>query len=315
NEGLDFILADLMAEKIRLFEESGGNSATRSSSGGAFPETFDFEQLVINSTGRFMRTVDPTLDDNFLDVVMSSTRSFTRSTAEVTEVLTPFQQEYWQRMVDIVYREDMNPVLLRKEISKLEKEIIREAPTVEEAEQLLYATSVAVHSAEYWTENLAKWNTVLNSQIVRTIDPDEDLYQEIMQSVATRSGNTPGIIPQMPEGFYPVPGDPEWYIYVNEDGVMFLLPCPPGLIWNADKCYCDWPEFVWQQYQNSHSSFSVRDILIEDATGAAVGGIVGAGTGAVAIPGIGSIPGYAFGAITGGLTFSAAEGIKQLFNW
>ena len=312
NEGLDFIIADLMAEKVRLFEESAGDPATRSSSGTGFPAAFDFEQFAISSTEKFMKTIAPELDEDFLDAVLSSpkTRSLTRSSAaerdaEVMEILTPFQQEYWRRMLDIVYREDMNPVLLRKELAKLEKRIVRDAPTVEQAEQLLYATSVAVNSAEYWTENLNKWNTVLNSQIVRIIDPSEDLAKELMESVATRSGG--GVLEQLPQGWYPVPGDPEWYIYVDSEGTIYLLPCPDGLVWRQDMCTCWWPENIWEKYPNSHSSpppfeYSVAELLLADAEGAASGAIAG-------------IPGGVFGMTAGALIVSthssAANALMQ----
>ncbi|MCL2560804.1 MAG: carbohydrate-binding module family 14 protein [Rikenellaceae bacterium] len=313
NEGLDFILADLMAEKIRLFKESGGNPQTRSSSGGAFPETFDFEQFAISSTGRFMKTIAPELDEDFLNVVLSSTktRSLTQSSAaerdaEVMEILTPFQQEYYNRIMAIMGRDGMTPVILRKELAELEEEIIREATTIEEAEHLLAAMSIAVHSAEYWTENLMKWNTVLNSRIVRAIDPSEDLYQEIIQSVATRSG------PESNENFFLVPHPyyKNWFIIIDLDnGTATLIECPANLVFNPNLCACDWPDPDEEEDQNSSGSSSnpsTADLWAADVAGAIGGAAAGSMAG-----GVGALP----GAAGGGLVASAVEGIIQIFKW
>ncbi|MCL2560737.1 MAG: carbohydrate-binding module family 14 protein [Rikenellaceae bacterium] len=307
NKGLDFVINDLMNEKIRLFEESGSNPQTRSSSGGAFPETFDFEQVVRNSTENFMKTADMELEDDFFDKVMPITRisAFTRSSAEerdaeIMEVLTPFQQEYYNRIMDVVYRKGMTLELLRKEFAKLDEEIIRKAPTAEEAEQLLIATSIGVNSGEYWTENLMKWNTILNSRIVRAIDPSEDLYWEIMGGAVTRSDSVSGSGPTI-NLYLPHPNHNGYFIMITPEGALFLQECPAGLIYRPELCTCDWPKPDEEPSGSSNPSDlqDVVDLLAVDLA-AATWGLWGG-------------PKAALGA---GLGSSACAGIYQLIkNW
>ena len=153
----------------------------------------------------------------------------------------------------------------------------------------------------------------MNSQIVRVIEPEEDLAKELMESVATRSGG--GVLETLPQGWYPVPGDPEWYIYVDSEGTIYLLPCPDGLVWNQEMCTCWYFGGVWNTYPSSHSGPNVRDLLKADAAGATIGAVIGIGAGAATIPGIGAIPGYVAGAISGAVVGSATEGVLQLLNW
>ncbi|MCL2562095.1 MAG: hypothetical protein FWE10_07265, partial [Rikenellaceae bacterium] len=71
--------------------------------------------------------------------------------------------------------------------------------------------------------------------------------------------------------------------YVDSDGTIYMMECYPGLVWNQELCSCYWPEFTWQQYPNSHSSppppppfeYSVAELLVADAAGAATGAMIG----------------------------------------
>jgi hypothetical protein len=194
----------------------------------------------------------------------------------------------------ILGRDDLTLDILRKEMSKLERQIVREAPTTEEAEQLLYATSIAVNSAEYWFVNIRKWYTVLNSTFMGPLD-------EVVADGSTRSH--PGgivIAPNMPEGWYPHPDDPRLFIYVDSNGVIFIMECPAGLWFNLELCSCDWPENV----DPSRWSWSWMDFCGYDVAGGLVGAAVGAVLG----------PGAAVGALGGGATSSGVYALKKLWD-
>jgi hypothetical protein len=178
NQWLDSILVDFWRDKIQMFQESPQSPQLRAAT---IAETYDYEQLVYNTIKRLMKESGFVQSEQELQAVMPEqllkqiTHVGTRA-AEFNEAVmdqcTPFQAEYYNRLMNILHREDITLDLFLSEIAVLEKQIEKNAPTLEEAEQLLYATSVARHSAEYWYENMEMWYIVLSSDMEMIVSND-----------------------------------------------------------------------------------------------------------------------------------------------
>ncbi|MDR1274398.1 MAG: carbohydrate-binding module family 14 protein [Odoribacteraceae bacterium] len=267
NRGLDSIFADLAAEKSRLFKESGEQPGTRSFS----PEVHDYSSLILNSTKRVMKNWFPDVDENVLEtaIVKNVTRSATGqisidNEADVQEMLTPFQQEYYDRLLTIVNTENMTVDSIKREIWALEEEIEQNAPTVAEAEQLLYATSVARHSTEYWHQNLAAWHTMLYGNIIDSgeVENMNANLGEIEYYLWNQGqGLSPGMSKCIPHPEYQ---NCYYLIFCDSGGILHFeyLQCPSGLRFDPITCQCDWPP---AGYQLGNS------IVISDLAGAYTG--------------------------------------------
>lgn len=298
NQGLDAILDELMRERIRLFEELANQPSTRSFSGHGFPETYNFDALIRREAKRLTKNWYPEVDDEFLDAVMPKQNFDVRtrmssvdSQSEITVMLTPFQQEYHNRLLKLLDRKGQSVKRFVSDVVALENEIVEKAPTTEEAEQMLFTTSVARNSAEYWEKNMRKWAGMLNGEIVSIQHVD---------GMATRNGQSED--QPLPDGYYPNPADPTTYFWVS-NGEVVKLKCPEGLYFNPEFCICDWPQNV----------FDWEEVAKGDVNGALVGAVGGAAAGAMA--GGAVLPGAGRGAIAGGLTASATAALDELWDY
>ena len=185
NQGLDSILIDLLKEKNRLIEEDRNQPLADNYSLAGFPVNYDFNALVHNTTKRVVKNWCPTVNDASLEAVLSnqkllrdsklSTRSsFGDNEPNLEEQLTPFQWDYNNRMLEIFEIEDITLCQLTEAILALEVQIEMEAPTIEDAELLLYVTSIARNSAEYWHVNIENWVRALLPGAGELIDGNEE---------------------------------------------------------------------------------------------------------------------------------------------
>lgn len=174
NQGLDAVLVDLLKETRQLTAESHFSKEHLAN--------YDFNTLVYSTTRRMVKNWYPTLNDEYLEAVMSnpylqryncSTRSASdENEQDLKEVLSPFQLEYYNKLLKIVNTEGITLDRLKAEVLILEAQIEKEAPSVSEAEVLLCATSVARYSSEYWEQNIDVWATVLFSEMEDSFDKD-----------------------------------------------------------------------------------------------------------------------------------------------
>ena len=78
-------------------------------------------------------------------------------------VFTAFQADYFNRFQDILQADNTESLdHLLSEIAALELQIEQNAPTVEEALPLLYATNITRHSLKYWSKNFERWGMALH---------------------------------------------------------------------------------------------------------------------------------------------------------
>ena len=179
------------------------------------------------------------------------------------------QTEYHSRLQNILKKEGTTLGKILGEIIALEKEIERKAPTEEEAKQLLYASSVARHSAEYWHQNIATWFALLNSEIVDILPADEAIGNAALQGLmASYSGGTP-----VRDGAYPFPGNPHLFIYVS-DGIATVMECPEGMHFNQEMCHCDWPQNTFWQ-DAADEARRITSVDVAGAVGATLFGLPG----------------------------------------
>jgi len=315
NQGLDTILTDLWKEKVRLFKESVAHAPAKGYAAAppapaGFSETYDFTSLVHSTTKRVVKNWYPELNGEQFERIMSSPQiarylrlgNFRSEIDESDglEELTPFQQDYFNRLKAILYTEGITVDRFKTEVLVLEKQIEREAPTVEEAEQLLCATSVARHSAEYWAQNAGKWATVLNSEIQAIHEYEGTILRAGLLRSATQVDSIacecnemiPGDILSKPTGYYPHPYCPQLFFYTfvdefwNNIRYTFCLECEEGLYFNPEINDCDCPEHSLSSDWGRFAGY--------DAVGAVAGALTGAKFGAT---GAGTVLGAVGGAI------------------
>lgn len=180
--------------------------------------------------------IDRFKDDISMSQILKSTESIKRGDLKEVEHLGSFIMDYYGKLTALLNAKPKYTVFVDK-VQELENEIIRKAPSQEEGELMLTLTSILRHSAEYWHKNTSKWQAALHSQVEDIAIPSEG-------KGFTRSGPNDGILEQMPPGYYPYPEDRTKFIYVSEEGDIFLLKCPEGLVYNPTICACDIPENV-----------------------------------------------------------------------
>jgi hypothetical protein len=141
NQQFDTVYNDLMKEKIAVF-----------TSGGAVKQAdLDCSSL-------------PDITDMDIAKWLPRKRLGIMADKELQH-LTPFQQKYYEKLMQLIRGKSLSLSRLLVRIAKLETEIVENSPTTEEAAQLLQITSVARQSAQYWVKNINKW-MMLNSEIM-----------------------------------------------------------------------------------------------------------------------------------------------------
>jgi hypothetical protein len=307
NQGLDTILMDFMRDRVRMFQEFGSHSPKLRAS--AIAETYDYEQLVYNTTKRLMKEWGFVQNEQEFQAIMPDklwrqvNHSRTRSAADeidVAEQLTPFQADYYNRIMGFLHRENVTLDMFLSEVAILEIKIERNAPTLEETEQLLYITSVARHTAEYWSENLARWNTMLNSEMIDVVTIDEVPEYVALRIATSGTRSTP-----WGDAVFMVadPNDPTKFFVIDGNNIT-RYECPPGLYFCPAKQTCDWREAVIADNPNIWWGFAGADI-----DGAATGAATGAAAG---VAGIGV--GAAVGAVVGSGSY-AFQGFWNSIRW
>ena len=245
---LDAIITDFMRERIRVFHESANQpSGLRS----ATATHVCLEQVALNTTKRLMKEWELVQDEQeaqaFISEFSMLNHGGTRATfeADVIRQLTPFQTEYYHRLMSIIERSDVMNELepLLSEIAALEVQIEQNAPTMEEAKPLLYAASVARHAAKYWNENRKMWFTMLFSEIVG-ITAIEDAAKGITLRTVGASPFTRSIYVSC--GcfiFFLDTGCPYHFFMLTLEGVTHHR-CPADLMFCAEVSSCVFPHQV-----------------------------------------------------------------------
>jgi hypothetical protein len=301
NKTLDSILVDLQREKLRLFQETanlppGLRSVTAT-------ETLNVEQVAFNTAERLMKEWGFLQDEQEFQAVFSGhfqllqqiNSSQTRSAFEIEVVkqLTPFQADYYHRLMNIVESREITLNQLLTEIAALEVQIEQNAPTVEEAVQLLYTASITRHAAEYWYENAAKWLTVLHSKTIDIMCIDEFIGKTTLRSSVLGDGR-----PLVEGDAFPFPSDATLF-YLYEDGVVKVQECPGGLYFCPVIKTCNWLTSIEIEAEREGWWNSWGRCVIGTVGSAGAGATVGAIAGSK----WGAILGALFGGMVGAATF------------
>ncbi len=301
NQGLDSILIDLRKERIRLFKEAAAQPAAQNASSKQLFDMNSYMSVVYNTTKRVVKNWYPEAKDKDFETVMANPKimKYTNANASLQsasgenepnplDMLTPFQKEYYNRLQTILNTEGMTIDRFKTEVLALEKLIEQNAPTVTEAEQLLYVTSIARHSAEYWMQNAAKWRTVLFSEI-KAIHEKNKIIQHVPAVQATSKIDcgcddlTYYYLDTVPDGtLLPDPNCLRIFIFVwNNTGICW--ECPDGLLFNPVLSVCDWPQNVniWnfidenQYYIGCAGLGMLGGAARGGGVGAVIGGLIG----------------------------------------
>jgi hypothetical protein len=227
NQLLDTVYNDLMKEQMAAF--ASGDAAKRMTA----EEQAD---LAYNSLRRGIKNLLPDVTDAEIDAYMSKEKfdagirqkmnSWTslndKSSNNELQHLTPFQQKYYEELMQRIKSKGASPEQVLEQIAEMEAEIVKNSPTTEEAEQLLQITSTARYSIQYWVKNINKWSA--------------------LKARTPQSAPKAKIIDRMPPGTYPYPdpNHPEYYIIVPDDesSAPFVQRCPDGQVFNPKTCAC-----------------------------------------------------------------------------
>jgi hypothetical protein len=306
NQILDTIINDLWKEKINTFISEKSEKIMAKS----YDKDFLLNKRIDLSHSALQRGIKNSLPDSITDADILSyipkdkfasiakqgkkptTRSSSTPLSADMQNLTPWQQKYYKKLLQILSSKNLSLEQVLLQISEQEQEAVENSPTPEEAEQLLLFTSVARHSAQYWAENFKKW-ILLNSEVINvTVDN--------VKQVATKGVPETGILPNsaFPSGYYAYPEHPEYFIYVPEGQqyVAVVAQCPAGLYFNPLICACDWPDDVINSAYGGESNFWAN--LASSDIGGAVSGSLGGWR----------------GALIGAIGASGGAALSELFN-
>jgi hypothetical protein len=251
NQILDTVFNDLWKAKLDVFKRKQLGEAEVVTEEELLNQKID---LAYDALERGLKNVAPEISDADIAKNMSKDRFNTiakqnkmplmRSSlpdSAIQKLLTPFQKQYYKKLMDIVHSKNMTLDKLLVQVSELEKEIINNAPTSDEAEKLLSVTSVARYSAQYWAKKMLEWR-MLDSKIVDIIKQPVDTINKI----AVKSPPKTGLTDRMPPGYYPYPGYPEYYLYASPDNSneIMVLKCPDGLVFDTSTCTCNFRNLV-----------------------------------------------------------------------
>ncbi|MDR0334058.1 MAG: hypothetical protein LBI15_11440 [Dysgonamonadaceae bacterium] len=298
NKTLDAILVDLQKEKVRLFQESINLPTELRSATTA--ETLNVEQVAYNTTLRLMKEWGFVQNEQEFQAIYSNQllhqmKNSTKSAFEIEVVkqLTPFQADYYHRLMNIVESREITLDQFLTEIAALEVQIEQNAPTVEEAVQLLYIASITRHATEYWCENAAKWLTVLHSKTIDIMCIDEFIGKTTLRSSVLGDGR-----PLVEGDAFPFPSDATLF-YLYEDGVVKVQECPGGLYFCPVIKTCNWLTSIEIEAEREGWWNSWGRCVIGTVGSAGAGATVGAIAGSK----WGAILGALFGGMVGAATF------------
>jgi hypothetical protein len=271
NQLLDTIYNDLWKEKVAAYMSGDAVKQAKRMTAGE-KESLQNRQvdLAYNSLRRGMKNLLPDVTDAEIDAYMSkgkfdagvSQKKLSlaspddNSSNNELQHLTPFQQKYYEELMQRINSKGASLEQVLVQIAELEVEIVKNSPTRAEAEQLLQVTSVARYSTQYWAENINKW-IMLNSEVVGVLEelPAAQPGQKtaiIRQSAPPQEGlMPPGSFPLFPPGTYPYPDPdyPDWYVYVPDNGpgapyTPYAQHCPIGMLYDPLLCICNFPDVV-----------------------------------------------------------------------
>ena len=307
-KALDAIITDFMRERVRVFHESAHQAPGLRSTTVAH---VCFEQVALSTTKRLMKEWELVQDEQQAQALMSELMPVARQTRasmepDVVRQLTPFQTEYYHRLMSIIERSDVMNELdpLLREIAALEVQIEQHAPTTEEAMPLFYAASVARHAATYWNESRKRWFTILFSEIVDIVPVDEVAEGLTLRTVGTspltRSSCCCLFI------LFPDPNSHSHFFKVTPQGT-FRMECPGELVFCSGLQTCVYPFQVicgsGQGVGNEHISAWQKWLGCAGTTigGAMLGIGIGIGQGFVKGLKPGAILGGVFGGVGGAI--------------
>jgi hypothetical protein len=241
NQLLDSAIHAIMLERVRVFKESGGiEQMTRA---GGDEVVGRYASVILNTLKRASRNLGVPVSDKTEEQYFSREKFIalsTRAASLDSELeLTPFQQKYYDRLVEIISAQESSLDEVLYNIAELENQIAVEAPTAEEAQVLFYGTVTARHSYAYWQKNTNTWRTVLNGKIIAVGNIEDFEREMILAESATRAVDDPPYTQVPPGTFIPFPGDPRYFFRVEDEGRVLLFQCPQGLIFNPATCTCE----------------------------------------------------------------------------
>jgi hypothetical protein len=207
------------------------------------------------------QVLETDIAEKLLDQLISVGTRTTEFNDVMSELLTPFQEEYFYRLSSLLDKSDDIPLdHFLDAIAALEKQIEQNAPTIDEAESLLYAMSVARHSADYWHRNIGIWDIIFNSDI-EVIAPYETMASfaalKQLSSLATRYSD--GETNPRPHRdclcvFYHTASITDHHGYTTTTN-MAIGVCPPNMYFHPELAVCDWFDNL-PEFQQKNGCFS-----------------------------------------------------------
>ena len=188
---LDAILSDIWQERGRLLTEYSDaglipiypiySSYKPHLHQSAINIEMNIEQVAYNTIQRLMKEwkLVQSEEDKMAISMLKQQIDSVNATNALQEQFTPFQAEYFSRLMNIFLMDNNTTSLNRllSKIARLELQIEQNAPTVKEALPLLYTANIVRHSVQYWSRNnRMRWVTALYSRVVGKLEFDID-YQ------------------------------------------------------------------------------------------------------------------------------------------
>jgi hypothetical protein len=284
NEGLEYVLNNLEVGAITNQSQlKNGHANDILNLTRELCETFLREESNIAQEG-----LDEALTqlDNFYseNIVHTRLKNKTIDFAKLDASLSKSQRKYITEIKKVISDTTLDLKFSLSRIKEIE-EIVKRKCSKQDCQIILTTASIARNSMEYWYNNYNKWLSKLCCTVVGPYKIESSQLKD-------------GAISRMPPGWYPYPGDPTKCIYVDEDGYLYELKGPPGLLFNPEKECFDFPGNV------NPNSYNWQSLVGADVAGGVAGAVGGAMVG-----GAGAVPGAIGGAIGG----SAGEAFRQIF--
>jgi hypothetical protein len=168
NQLLDTVYNDLWKDKIAALTSGGAVKQARQMTAEE-KESLQNRRadIAYNAMQRGIKNLLPDIEDT--EIAKWLLKKGVGAVADdELQHLTPFQQEYYEKLMQLFKRKDASLEQVLVQIAELETEIVKNSPTTEEARQLLQVTSVSRYSAQYWAKNINKW-MMLNSEVISDI--------------------------------------------------------------------------------------------------------------------------------------------------
>ncbi|MDR1517031.1 MAG: hypothetical protein LBS52_02845 [Dysgonamonadaceae bacterium] len=226
NEGLDTVIQRMEIEKIKLCEEYGVASLKNlpdsvKSSVKEYFKSFQNDVILNFMKAKFPDSSLP--DTDLQQVFQQATRMNVLSQQEQKEWrmnnLTPFQQEYYEKIKNVMEENSHSEALLDSKLREIEKEIKEKAPSPEEAALILAGAVTARYSNQYWRANVTKWARAMNAPVGEERLP----------------------------GAYPVSGEPAKYLLISPQYEYKTCDCPEGTVFDEKTRSCRTKELIDRQ--------------------------------------------------------------------